>query len=71
MSDYWFDNVEREQLCVNPHCNEHGDGSAPCDIPSERPQSLDNASFQNKRVVSSIDAEVYEPTVEVTYSDSE
>lgn len=66
MTDYWFTDREREQLCVNPRCEEHGDGSELCDIPSEEP---DNVFSLDSSMLGGFDAEPLRPTVEVVRSD--
>lgn len=44
MTNYWFTDRERKQLCVNPECLEHGSGNMKCDIPKEKPEK-DNINF--------------------------
>jgi len=58
MSEYWFTNNERELLCINPECHEHGDGDEPCDIPKNQP---------SKSVLGNVS--ILQPDVEVEYSD--
>jgi hypothetical protein len=68
MSEYWFTNEEREQLCVNPECEEHGDGVENCDIPSQQP---DKEEFDSGIPIGLSSAEPLTPEVSVVKSESE
>lgn len=65
MTDYWFTEKERKEICVDRNCIEHGSGSNECKIPSEMPESSDNSiSFLNSNATCLV------PEVEVKYSNS-
>ena len=68
MSDYWFTDEEREQLCTNPECDEHGDGIMNCDIPAEQPDKEDFSQVSGLGLSS---AEPLTPDVSVVKSEGE
>ena len=63
--DNWFTDSERERLCLNDQCEEHGEGTQSCDIPDERPDNLFESEPQS---ISLSDAEPLTPEVEVVRS---
>jgi len=63
MTDVWFTDKEREQLCISADCSEHADGDGPCDIP-ESPELVGDVS--NKMGLSNVSP--LEATAEVVYS---
>ena len=60
MTEGWFTPEEREALCVNQYCEEHGGGSDSCDIPAE---PSDSPFYGSGGVLGRMDAEVLQPTV--------
>lgn len=62
MSEHWFTDEEREQLCTNPECEEHGDGSMNCDIPAEQP---DKEEFLDTSGIGLSSAEPLTPEVSI------
>jgi len=64
MTDVWFTDEEREQLCINSECAEHADGDGPCDIP----ESPELAGDIGEKIGLS-DMKPLEATAEVVYSD--
>ena len=60
MTGNWFTDREREILCVNAECSEHGDGSESCDIPAQQSDSPFDGSGG---MLGRMDAEVLQPTV--------
>lgn len=71
MSDNWFTERERSQLCANFDCEEHYNGDEPCDIPVERPQSVDSQSDKKTSGFIGSNAKILQPSVEVVYSEEE
>lgn len=62
MNKYWFTDSEREAICANPQCEEHGNGTENCDIPAQQP---DKGFSQSSSVLGLSNAKPLQPTVEV------
>lgn len=39
MSEEIFTERERAEICVDPFCEEHGDGDAPCNVPRTKEEA--------------------------------
>lgn len=74
-NDAIFTEEEREELCVNPQCEEHGYGGSPCSLPRDKDHAVEIAQREERESSNTLSlrehAEPKTATAIVEYSDED
>jgi len=74
-NDVIFTEEEREELCVNPQCEEHSGGKTPCSLPRDKDHAVEIAQREERDSSNTLSlrehAKTKTATAIVEYSDEE